>query len=219
MVLLPKVSVDAIKKNLKERYNKDSIYTYIGPVLISVNPFKRLPLYEKSVIDSYVGRYPHEVAPHVFSVAEAAFRSMLTEEENQAVIISGESGAGKTEVAKQIMQYIAAVSGSGAGVERVKNVIIDSNPLLEAFGNAKTLRNNNSSRFGKYFEIKFGLQGQPQGGTISNYLLEKSRIVFQQRDERNFHIFYQLLAGAPKGAAKFVIWFLIKSCKFFLHCG
>lgn len=133
------------------------IYSYIGPVLISVNPFKKLPLYDSSTIDSYIGRYPHEVSPHVYSIAEAAFRNMLNEEESQAVIISGESGAGKTEVSKQIMQYIAAVSGNGAGVEIVKNIIIESNPLLEAFGNAKTLRNNNSSRFGKYFDIQFDL--------------------------------------------------------------
>ncbi len=101
---MTQVSVDAVLQNIKMRHARDQIYTYIGPVLISVNPFKRLPLYEKSIIDSYVGRYPHEVSPHTYAVAEAAFRNMLTEEENQAVIISGESGAGKTEVAKQIMQ-------------------------------------------------------------------------------------------------------------------
>ena len=172
-------------------------------MLISVNPFKKMPLYDAEMMDAYIGKYPHEVSPHVYAIAEAAFRNMLNEEESQAVIISGESGAGKTEVSKQIMQFIAVVSGKAAGnVEHVKNIIIESNPLLEAFGNAKTLRNNNSSRFGKYFEIKFDMAGQPQGGAITNYLLEKSRIVFQQKGERNYHIFYQLINGAPSSAKK-----------------
>lgn len=121
---------------------------------------------------------------------------MLMEEEPQCVIISGESGAGKTEAAKQIMSYIAAVSGGEGDVQRVKDIILGSNPLLEAFGNAKTLRNNNSSRFGKYFEIFFDRLGRPQGGKIEHFLLEKSRVVSQQKGERDFHIFYQLCTGS-----------------------
>ena len=118
------------------------------------------------------------------------------EEEPQCVIISGESGAGKTEAAKQIMSYIAAVSGGEGDVQRVKDIILGSNPLLEAFGNAKTLRNNNSSRFGKYFEIFFDRLGRPQGGKIEHFLLEKSRVVSQQKGERDFHVFYQLCSGS-----------------------
>lgn len=113
---------------------------------------------------------------------------MVGDRENQCVLITGESGAGKTEASKLIMQYIAAVSGNGDGVERVKKVILESNPLLEAFGNAKTLRNNNSSRFGKYFEIQFDTKGDPCGGKVTNYLLEKSRVVYQISGERNFHV-------------------------------
>eukprot|EP00026_Physarum_polycephalum_P000803 Phypoly_transcript_00804.p1 GENE.Phypoly_transcript_00804~~Phypoly_transcript_00804.p1 ORF type:complete len:1167 (+),score=243.05 Phypoly_transcript_00804:427-3927(+) len=199
MTLLSKVTNEQILDNLKKRYEANIIYTSIGDVLISVNPFKMLPIYSSDVLEEYIGRSRIELAPHVYGVAEAAYRAMLNEKENQCVIISGESGAGKTEAAKKIMQYIAEVSGQGsAGVERVKHIILETNPLLEAFGNAKTLRNNNSSRFGKYFEIQFNQNGEPDGGKITNYLLEKSRVVFQTQGERNFHIFYQFCKGASK---------------------
>ena len=131
-----------------------------------------------------------------------AYRSMIQEEDNQCVIISGESGAGKTEASKQIQNYIAGVSGGGAGVDKVKQIFLQSNPLLEAFGNAKTLRNNNSSRFGKYFELKFDRVGTPRGGVVTNYLLEKSRIVKPGKNERNFHAFYQLLSAPNKVRSK-----------------
>ncbi|GMI22820.1 hypothetical protein TeGR_g6450 [Tetraparma gracilis] len=147
----------------------------------------------------YVHRNRIDVPPHIFAVAEAAFRTMLSEEESQCVIISGESGAGKTEASKQIQNYIATVSASGGAeeIDQVKKVFLESNPVLESFGNAKTLRNNNSSRFGKYFELKFDRFGRPLGGKVSNFLHEKSRVVRPGPGERNFHIFYQLLA-APK---------------------
>eukprot|EP00761_Pharyngomonas_kirbyi_P013669 gb/GECH01013698.1/.p1 GENE.gb/GECH01013698.1/~~gb/GECH01013698.1/.p1 ORF type:complete len:952 (+),score=246.60 gb/GECH01013698.1/:1-2856(+) len=223
MVILEEVSEDGILNNLQNRYRNDRIYTFIGPVLISVNPFRSLPLYQDNILQEYRGRYPYELPPHVYAIAEDAYRSMLTNRENQSIIISGESGAGKTEASKVIMQYIAAVSGQdqdknkhknkgkkskdpppstsaapkdGQGVEYVKQQILESNPVLEAFGNAKTLRNNNSSRFGKYMEIQFNLAGDPIGGRITNYLLEKSRVVGRTIGERSFHIFYQLCRGA-----------------------
>ena len=148
--------------------------------------------------------------PHVYGVAEDAYRSMMTEKDNQCIIVSGESGAGKTEAAKKVMEYIAAVSAgdeSGQGLEHVKNVILQTNPLLEAFGNAKTLRNNNSSRFGKYFEIKFTQQGLPCGGNIKNFLLEKSRVVYQIPGERNYHVFYQFCKGASAEEKRFFFFF------------
>eukprot|EP01111_Echinosteliopsis_oligospora_P014912 TRINITY_DN5735_c1_g1_i3.p1 TRINITY_DN5735_c1_g1~~TRINITY_DN5735_c1_g1_i3.p1 ORF type:complete len:1071 (+),score=360.39 TRINITY_DN5735_c1_g1_i3:181-3393(+) len=198
LVLLAKVTEDQILENLKVRYASDLIYTNIGPVLISVNPFKNLGISGEEYVEMYRGKIAHELPPHVFALAEQAYRSMKDYHENQCVIISGESGAGKTEASKLIMQYISSVSGKSEKVEYVKHVILESNPLLEAFGNAKTLRNNNSSRFGKYFEIQFDKAGDPVGGRITNYLLEKSRVCFQTPGERNFHIFYQLLAGASE---------------------
>jgi myosin I len=200
MVMLTDISNSGINSNLHKRFDKNTIYTYIGHVLISVNPYKLFPvLYEDRTLKDYKGKYRYELPPHVFSLADDMYRSMLSERENQCVIISGESGAGKTEAAKRIMQFIAAVAGAGAGVEHIKQVMLDSNPLLEAFGNAKTIRNDNSSRFGKYMEIQFDIAGDPEGGRISNYLLEKSRVVTRTAKERCFHIFYQLIAGADGG--------------------
>ena len=197
LVMLPNISENDIVENLKKRYNNNAIYTNIGPVLIVVNPFKDLGITGNDYINIYKGKFRHELPPHIFALAEETFRNMKNEKESQCCIISGESGAGKTVAAKQIMQYISAVSGGDEKVEYVKSVILDSNPLLEAFGNAKTVRNNNSSRFGKYFEIQFDGNAHPVGGKITNYLLEKSRVCNQQPGERNFHVFYQLLAGAP----------------------
>eukprot|EP01122_Echinamoeba_exundans_P000766 TRINITY_DN106_c0_g2_i1.p1 TRINITY_DN106_c0_g2~~TRINITY_DN106_c0_g2_i1.p1 ORF type:complete len:1054 (-),score=319.54 TRINITY_DN106_c0_g2_i1:104-3265(-) len=197
LVLLPKVTEEGIVDNIKKRYMGDKIYTNIGPVLISVNPFKRIPnLCDDAQVDDYKNRFRHEVPPNIFALAEEAYRAMKNQQENQCVIITGESGAGKTEAAKLIMRFISAVSGEGEQINYVKNVILESNPLLEAFGNAKTLRNNNSSRFGKYFEIQFDRLGDPVGGKINHYLLEKSRVVKRIVGERAYHIFYQFLAGA-----------------------
>ncbi|XP_043675686.1 unconventional myosin-Ie-like [Vespula pensylvanica] len=196
MVLLPKISEDAIIENLKKRYMDDYIFTCIGPVLVSINPFKQMPYFGEKEVEIYQGAAPYENPPHIYGLADEMYRNMLIDNESQCVIISGESGAGKTVAAKYIMSYIARVSGGGERVQRVKDVILESNPLLEAFGNAKTMRNNNSSRFGKYVEIQFGTGGQPNGGKISNFLLEKSRVTCHNPGERNFHIFYQLVTGA-----------------------
>ncbi|CAH2327481.1 unconventional myosin-Ie-like [Pelobates cultripes] len=196
MVLLSKITEEAIVDNLKKRYMDDYIFTYIGPVLISINPFKQLPYFTDREIEMYQGAAQYENPPHIYALADNMYRNMLIDGENQCVIISGESGAGKTVAAKYIMGYVSKVSGGGPKVQQVKDIILKSNPLLEAFGNAKTVRNNNSSRFGKYFEIQFSRGGEPDGGKISNFLLEKSRVVNQNAGERNFHIFYQLLEGA-----------------------
>ncbi|XP_049910738.1 unconventional myosin-Ie isoform X2 [Epinephelus moara] len=196
MVLLSKINEDAIVDNLKKRYMDDYIFTYIGPVLISVNPFKQMPYFGEKEVEMYQGAAQYENPPHIYALADNMYRNMMIDNENQCVIISGESGAGKTVAAKYIMSYISRVSGGGPKVQHVKDIILQSNPLLEAFGNAKTVRNNNSSRFGKYFEIQFSSGGEPDGGKISNFLLEKSRVVMRNPGERSFHIFYQLIEGA-----------------------
>ncbi|OWK12302.1 MYO1F [Cervus elaphus hippelaphus] len=193
MVLLPQITEDAIVGNLRKRFMDDYIFTYIGSVLISVNPFKQMPYFTDREIDLYQGAAQYENPPHIYALTDNMYRNMLIDCENH-----GESGAGKTVAAKYIMGYISKVSGGGEKVQHVKDIILQSNPLLEAFGNAKTVRNNNSSRFGKYFEIQFSRGGEPDGGKISNFLLEKSRVVMQNENERNFHIYYQLLEGASQ---------------------
>eukprot|EP00005_Dracoamoeba_jomungandri_P003003 CAMPEP_0174260130 /NCGR_PEP_ID=MMETSP0439-20130205/8860_1 /TAXON_ID=0 /ORGANISM="Stereomyxa ramosa, Strain Chinc5" /LENGTH=1002 /DNA_ID=CAMNT_0015344305 /DNA_START=46 /DNA_END=3054 /DNA_ORIENTATION=- len=198
LVLLEEFSNDSILDTLKSRYLANLIYTYIGEVLIAVNPYRMLPIYGNDTIKSYSGRYIFEEPPHVYSIAEHSYHSLLTEGINQCIIISGESGSGKTETSKFIMKYIAAVTGDSGSVKNVKDQILQSNPVLEAFGNAKTVQNDNSSRFGKYFEIQFNYAGDPTGGRITNYLLEKSRVIGQAPNERNFHIFYQLFSSEFK---------------------
>ncbi|KAI1362717.1 P-loop containing nucleoside triphosphate hydrolase protein [Xylaria arbuscula] len=199
LTLLSKVSNEAINENLKKRFEGREIYTYIGHVLVSVNPFRDLGIYTDEVLESYKGKNRLEVPPHVFAIAESSYYNMKAYKDNQCVIISGESGAGKTEAAKRIMQYIANVSGGESGdIKQIKDMVLATNPLLESFGNAKTLRNNNSSRFGKYLQIHFNNNGEPVGADITNYLLEKTRVVGQIINERNFHIFYQFAKGASE---------------------
>ena len=198
LVLLEQASEDAIVNNLRTALKDDRIYTWIGPVLISVNPFRAISgLYTPALLRKYRGRHTWELAPHVFAVAEDAYTSLMSTHANQCILITGESGAGKTEAAKKVMEYVAAVSPlTSAADVNAKDRLLQSNPVLEAFGNAKTIRNNNSSRFGKYMELVFDFAGRPVGGKISNYLLEKPRVVAPAVDERSFHIFYLLLAGA-----------------------
>ncbi|VDD93459.1 unnamed protein product [Enterobius vermicularis] len=207
MVLLTKINEEAIVENLKKRLNANAMFTYIGPVLISVNPFKEMPYFTEKEMEIYQGAAQYENPPHIYAVAENMFRNMLIDNENQCAIISGESGAGKTVNAKFIMNYIARMSGGGQRVQHVKDVILQSNPLLEAFGNSATVRNWNSSRFGKYVEIVFSRGGEPIGGKISNFLLEKSRVVHQNLGERNFHIFYQMCRGADNNMKRTLLSF------------
>ncbi|KAF8560099.1 myosin class I heavy chain [Imleria badia] len=197
MTLLTTISNESINDNIQKRWTNGEIYTYIGGVLISVNPFRDLGIYTDETLHKYKGKNRLEVPPHVFAIAESAYYNMNAYHENQCVIISGESGAGKTEAAKRIMQYIAAVSGGhDNNIQEIKDMVLATNPLLESFGCAKTLRNNNSSRHGKYLEIIFNTHGEPVGAQITNYLLEKGRIVGQVENERNFHIFYQFTKAA-----------------------
>ncbi|XP_068878107.1 unconventional myosin-Ib isoform X5 [Aphelocoma coerulescens] len=198
MVLLEPLNEDSFINNLKKRFDHNEVYTYIGSVVISINPYRSLPIYTPEKVEEYRNRNFYELSPHIFALADEAYRSLRDQDKDQCILITGESGAGKTEASKLVMSYVAAVCGKGAEVNQVKEQLLQSNPVLEAFGNAKTARNDNSSRFGKYMDIEFDFKGDPLGGVISNYLLEKSRVVKQPRGERNFHIFYQILSGASE---------------------
>ncbi|XP_064574079.1 unconventional myosin-Ib isoform X3 [Zonotrichia leucophrys gambelii] len=198
MVLLEPLDEDSFINNLKKRFDHNEVYTYIGSVVISINPYRSLPIYTPEKVEEYRNRNFYELSPHIFALSDEAYRSLRDQDKDQCILITGESGAGKTEASKLVMSYVAAVCGKGAEVNQVKEQLLQSNPVLEAFGNAKTMRNDNSSRFGKYMDIEFDFKGDPLGGVISNYLLEKSRVVKQPRGERNFHIFYQILSGASE---------------------
>ncbi|CAH2077072.1 unnamed protein product, partial [Thlaspi arvense] len=183
--------------NLQRRYALNDIYTYTGSILIAVNPFKKLPhLYNSYMMEQYKGAPFGELSPHVFAVSEVAYRAMIDDSRSQSILVSGESGAGKTETTKLIMQYLTFVGGRAAEDNRsVEQQVLESNPLLEAFGNAKTVRNDNSSRFGKFVEIQFDANGRISGAAIRTYLLERSRVVRITDPERNYHCFYQLCAS------------------------
>ena len=220
LINLPHLHEPAILFCLQRRYDESDIYTYTGPILIAVNPFKKVQLYTPQILELYYnqgllksqgieGGAP--LPPHVYAIADASYRAMMyassntprnpssTSSMDQVILISGESGAGKTESTKIVLRYLTTVGSSTGTVETESGSIMDkvlqSNPILEAFGNAKTIRNDNSSRFGKFIELNFNRRGHLVGGTIRTYLLEKVRIPYQQLGERNFHIFYQMLAG------------------------
>ncbi|XP_070274317.1 unconventional myosin-VI isoform X5 [Myotis yumanensis] len=182
--------------NIKVRYSKDRIYTYVANILIAVNPYFDIPkIYSSETIKSYQGKSLGTMPPHVFAIADKAFRDMKVLKMSQSIIVSGESGAGKTENTKFVLRYLTESYGTGQDIDER---IVEANPLLEAFGNAKTVRNNNSSRFGKFVEIHFNEKSSVVGGFVSHYLLEKSRICVQGKEERNYHIFYRLCAGASE---------------------
>ncbi|KAM9934696.1 hypothetical protein OXX80_005715, partial [Metschnikowia pulcherrima] len=197
----------AVLHAIKVRYAQLNIYTYSGIVLIATNPFQKVDqLYSQDIIQAYAGRRRGELDPHLFAIAEDAYRCMKMDGKNQTIVVSGESGAGKTVSAKYIMRYFASVEEDSelenkvgtdhkADMSDVEKQILATNPITEAFGNAKTTRNDNSSRFGKYLEILFDKKTAIIGARVRTYLLERSRLVFQPKNERNYHIFYQMLAG------------------------
>ncbi|XP_049330371.1 unconventional myosin-Va isoform X2 [Astyanax mexicanus] len=186
----------AVLHNLSVRFiDSKLIYTYCGIILVAINPYESLPIYGADIINAYSGQNMGDMDPHIFAVAEEAYKQMARDERNQSIIVSGESGAGKTVSAKYTMRYFATVSGSSTETS-VEEKVLASSPIMEAIGNAKTTRNDNSSRFGKYIEIGFDKNYYIIGANMRTYLLEKSRVVFQANEERNYHIFYQLCASA-----------------------
>lgn len=192
----------AVLHNLRIRFAESKlIYTYSGIILVAMNPYKQLPIYGDPIIHAYSGQNMGDMDPHIFAVAEEAYKQMARNNRNQSIIVSGESGAGKTVSARYAMRYFATVSKSGSNAH-VEDKVLASNPITEAVGNAKTTRNDNSSRFGKYTEISFDERNQIIGANMRTYLLEKSRVVFQSENERNYHIFYQLCASAQQSEFK-----------------
>ncbi|XP_017571240.1 myosin-11a isoform X2 [Pygocentrus nattereri] len=191
----------SVLHNLRERYFSGLIYTYSGLFCVVVNPYKMLPIYSEKIIDMYKGKKRHEVPPHIYSITDNAYRSMMQDREDQSILCTGESGAGKTENTKKVIQYLAVVASSHKGKKdtsagELEKQLLQANPILEAFGNAKTIKNDNSSRFGKFIRINFDVTGYIVGANIETYLLEKSRCIRQAKTERTFHIFYYMVAGA-----------------------
>ncbi|KAJ2386494.1 class II myosin, partial [Coemansia sp. RSA 2611] len=195
----------SVVHNIKQRYASNMIYTYSGLFLVAVNPYYDLQIYGAEHVAAYKNKKRTEVAPHIFSIADAAFHDMLHSKENQSILITGESGAGKTENTKKVIQYLTAIAGdhkTAAGLtatgRSLEQQILSANPILESFGNAQTIRNNNSSRFGKFIRIEFNFAGQIAGANIEWYLFEKPRVTNQSKQERNYHVFYQFMKGAER---------------------
>jgi len=213
MTKMEDMDLDGVLANLKERYENELIYTYTSSILVAINPFKRLPIYSRGWVKHYKGKRLGLLSPHIFAVAEQTYNQMCETGQNQSVLVSGESGAGKTESTKLILQFLAARTDRESNVE---NMVLESIPVLEAFGNAKTGRNDNSSRFGKFIEIQFDTDRYICGSKITQYLLEKSRIITQAKGERNYHIFYQLTEGAEQSMKDTL---LLKGAKDYNYTG
>ncbi|XP_046620894.1 myosin heavy chain, muscle isoform X2 [Neodiprion virginianus] len=196
----------SVLHNLKQRYYHKLIYTYSGLFCVAINPYKRYPVYTQRCAKLYRGKRRSEVPPHIFAISDGAYVNMLTNSENQSMLITGESGAGKTENTKKVIAYFATVGASTKKEDNpnqkkgsLEDQVVQTNPVLEAFGNAKTVRNDNSSRFGKFIRIHFGPSGKLAGADIETYLLEKARVISQQSLERSYHIFYQMMSGSVNG--------------------
>ncbi|CAL8352353.1 unnamed protein product [Merluccius merluccius] len=194
---LPELNERTLLDNLRSRFRQECIYTYVGTILIVINPFKFLPIYNPKHVKMYDNHTLGEMEPHIYAVADVAYHAMLQRRRNQCVVISGESGSGKTQSTNFLIHHLTALSQKGfaSGVEQI---ILGAGPVLEAFGNAKTAHNNNSSRFGKFIQVNYQESGTVRGAYVEKYLLEKSRLVYQEHNERNYHVFYYLLAGASE---------------------
>ncbi|XP_006167320.2 unconventional myosin-IXa isoform X5 [Tupaia chinensis] len=194
---LPDLNEKTLLENLRNRFKQEKIYTYVGSILIVINPFKFLPIYNPKYVKMYDNHQLGKLEPHIYAVADAAYHAMLQRRKNQCIVISGESGSGKTQSTNFLIHHLTALSQKGfaSGVEQI---ILGAGPVLEAFGNAKTAHNNNSSRFGKFIQVNYQETGTVLGAYVEKYLLEKSRLVYQEHNERNYHVFYYLLAGASE---------------------
>ncbi|XP_046426983.1 myosin heavy chain, muscle isoform X8 [Neodiprion fabricii] len=202
----------SVLHNLKQRYYNKMIYTYSGLFCVAINPYKRYPVYTQRCAKLYRGKRRSEVPPHIFAISDGAYVNMLTNSENQSMLITGESGAGKTENTKKVIAYFATVGASTKKEDNpnqkkgsLEDQVVQTNPVLEAFGNAKTVRNDNSSRFGKFIRIHFGPSGKLAGADIETYLLEKARVISQQSLERSYHIFYQMMSGSVNGLKQMLL--------------
>ncbi|XP_047189505.1 unconventional myosin-IXAb-like isoform X4 [Scophthalmus maximus] len=198
---LPELTERAILESLRARFRQEKIYTYIGSILIVINPFQFLPIYNPKYVKLYDNHALGKLEPHIYAVADVAYHAMLQRRKNQCIVISGESGSGKTQSTNFLIHHLTALSQKGfaSGVEQI---ILGAGPVLEAFGNAKTAHNNNSSRFGKFIQVNYQESGTVRGAYVEKYLLEKSRLVYQEHNERNYHVFYYLLAGASEDERK-----------------
>nr|XP_046248989.1 unconventional myosin-IXAa-like isoform X9 [Scatophagus argus] len=198
---LPELTERAILESLRARFRQEKIYTYIGSILIVINPFQFLPIYNPKYVKLYDNHTLGKLEPHIYAVADVAYHAMLQRRRNQCIVISGESGSGKTQSTNFLIHHLTALSQKGfaSGVEQI---ILGAGPVLEAFGNAKTAHNNNSSRFGKFIQVNYQESGTVRGAYVEKYLLEKSRLVYQEHNERNYHVFYYLLAGASEEERK-----------------
>jgi len=202
MVGLSELNEPSMLHNLRRRFEKVHVYTYVGSILVSVNPYQPLPdHYNEQMSKKYNNVVLANQPPHIYATADTSYRRIINEKKHQSILISGESGAGKTEATKYLMKYLTSITGEAGKIEKA---LVQAHPILEAFGNAKTRQNDNSSRFGKFFQIYFK-NGKMCGTTVSHYLLEKSRVVYQAEGEGNYHIFYYLLDGLDEASKKKIL--------------